>query len=186
MPGTGMNVVPKLPKRPAPVFMSFRTYRSIWYRHGSLHRYWQYRCPYRTNVPRCSIPVLVRTELTEMCATGIDVVPNLSVGYRFWYRTELPEVSGTGSDIELNIPKWYWCRAENTDVSGTGIDAVPNLQKSPVPVITSYRTYRSVLHRYQCRTDTCTGTGTGTVTDLGKYAGGIHTEHFRYFTAVPA
>ena len=29
----------------------------------------------------------------------------------------------------------YWCRTELTEVSGTGIDVVPNLPKCPVPVI---------------------------------------------------
>ena len=53
MSGTGIGVVPNLPKGPVPVFMSYRTYRSVRY------RYW------------------CRTELTEVSGAGIDVVPNL-------------------------------------------------------------------------------------------------------------
>ena len=118
-----------------PVWMSYRTYRSVRY------RYW------------------CRTELTDVSGTGIDVpklpkcpvpiwksvpVPAVpvsisyrsyrSVRYRYWRRTELTEVSGTGIDV---IPKV-------TEVSGTGIDVVPNLRKCPVPVLMSYRTHRSV------------------------------------------
>ena len=37
----------------------------------------------------------------------------------------------------------YGYRTELTEVSGTGIDVVPNLPKCPVPVWISYRTYRS-------------------------------------------
>ena len=44
--------VPKLPKCPVPVLMSYRTYRSDHYRYGC-------------------------TELTEVSGTGIEVVPNL-------------------------------------------------------------------------------------------------------------
>ena len=95
---------------------------------------------------------------------GIDVVPNLpSVRHRYWWCTELTEVSGTGIDAVPNLPKcpvpvwkfvpvsavpvsmsyrtyrsvWYryWRRTELTEVSGTGIDVVPNLPKYPVPVI---------------------------------------------------
>ena len=33
-------------------------------------------------------------------------------------------------------------------MSGTGIDAVPKLPKCPVPVLMSYRSYRSVRYRY--------------------------------------
>ena len=51
--GAGIDVVPKLPKCPVPVLMSYRTYRSIRYRY-----------------PCC-------TEVTEVSGTGIDVVQNL-------------------------------------------------------------------------------------------------------------
>ena len=86
--GIIIDVVPNLPKSPAPVLMSYRTYRSVRYR---------YPC---------------RTELAEVSGTGIDVVQNLpkspapvlmsyrtyrSVWYRYWCRTELNEVSGTGN-----------------------------------------------------------------------------------------
>ena len=43
---------------------------------------------------------------------------------------------------------WCGCRTELTKVSGTGIDVVPNLPKCPVPMLMSYRTYRSVRCRY--------------------------------------
>ena len=58
---TGIDVVPKLPKYPVPVLISYRTYR------GVRHRYW-----------RC-------TELTEVSGTGIDVVYQTygSVRYRY-------------------------------------------------------------------------------------------------------
>ena len=35
----------------------------------------------------------------------------------------------------------------HTEVSGTGIDVVPNLPNCPVPVLMSYRSYRSVRYR---------------------------------------
>ena len=79
-PGTGMDV-PNLPRCPLPALMSYRTYRSVWYRY-----------PYRT-------------ELTEVSGTGIDVLPNLpSVRYRYPYRTELTEVSGTGMKVYILVP----------------------------------------------------------------------------------
>ena len=93
--------------------------------------------------------------------------------YRYGYRTELTEVTGSGIDVP-NLPKCpvpvlmlyrnsrsvryryeslyryrryrYPC-TELTEVSGTGID-VPNLPKCPVPVLMSYRTHRSVRYRY--------------------------------------
>ena len=74
-------------------------------------------------------------------------------------RTELAEVSGTGIDVEPT--------AVPTPVQ-TSIP-VPNLPKCPVPVLMTYRTYRSVRYRYSCYTEltevSCTGmkvcTGTG-------------------------
>ena len=127
-----------------------------------------------------------------------------SVWYRYWCRTELTEVSGTGIDVVPNLPKCpvpvltslpvpavpvsiscrtfqyrYWCHTEPTAVSGTGINDVTNLATCPVPVLMSYRTYRSFRNWYWC-------TGTGTGTDLGTCNGGICTEHTRYFTAIPA
>ena len=111
--GTGIDVVPNLPKCPVPVLMLYRTYRSVRYRYESLYRYRRYRYPYRA-------------ELTEVSGTGIDVVPNLPkcpvpvlLSYRtyrsVWYR--------------------YLCRTELTEESGIGIDVVPNLTKSPVQVL---------------------------------------------------
>ena len=98
--GTGIDAVPNLAKCPVPVLILYRTYRSVRYRYGSLYRYrrYRYRYPYRT-------------ELTEVCGTGIDVVPKLP-------KCPVPVLMFT----------------ELTEVSGTGIDAVPNLPKCPVPV----------------------------------------------------
>ena len=67
--GTGIYVVPKLPKCPVQVFMAYPSYRSAQYRHWC------------------------RTDLTEVSGTGIDVVPNLPMcpapvlmSYRYRYR----------------------------------------------------------------------------------------------------
>ena len=64
VPGTGIDIVPILPKCSVPVLMLYRTYRSVRYRYESLCQYRRYQHPYRT-------------ELTEVSGTGIDVVPNL-------------------------------------------------------------------------------------------------------------
>ena len=61
---TGIDAVPKLPKCPVAVLLLYRTYQSVRYRYESLYRYRWCRGPYRT-------------ELTEVSATGIDVVSNL-------------------------------------------------------------------------------------------------------------
>ena len=106
-----------------PVWMSHRTYRSVRY------RYW------------------CRTELTDVSGTGMKVCTG---------------TGGTGIPVVPNIPKWplplwmyrsypsvryrYWCRTEHTEVTTTGMD-VPNLPKCPVPVLRSYRTYRSARYR---------------------------------------
>ena len=54
--GTGMDVVPNLPKCRVRVWMSYRTYQSFGYGYGC------------------------RTELTKVSGTGVDVVPNLPKG----------------------------------------------------------------------------------------------------------
>ena len=77
--------------------------------------------------------------------------------YRYQYLTELTE----------------GCHAEVTEVSGTGVDVISTLRKCPVPVLTSYRTYRSVRYRYWYRTDTGLATGA----DLGTCTGGMCTEY---------
>ena len=41
--GTGIDVVPNLPKCPVPVLMLYRPYRSVRYRYESLYRYRPYR-----------------------------------------------------------------------------------------------------------------------------------------------
>ena len=72
----------------------------------------------------------VRYRLTEVSGTGIDVVPNLPKCPVpvFMYRTY------------RSVRHRYWCRTELTEVSGTGIHVIPNLPKCPVPVLMSYRT----------------------------------------------
>ena len=91
--GTGIDVVPNLPKCSVPVLELYRTYRSVRQRYESMYRYrrYWYRC----------------AELTEVFGTGIDAVPNVpkfpvpeltsyrtyrSFRCRYWYRTELTEV----------------------------------------------------------------------------------------------
>ena len=81
---------------------------------------------------------------TGILRTGMDVVLNLakcpvpvltsnrtyrSVRHRYSRCTDLTEVSGTGTKV---------C----TGTAGTGIDVL-NLPKIPVPVLMSYRTYRT-------------------------------------------
>ena len=61
--GTGIGVVPNLPKGRVPVLVSYRTHRSVGYRY-------------------------------------------LSVRYRYWFRTELTEVSGTGVEFVQNHTGW--------------------------------------------------------------------------------
>ena len=105
--GTGIDVVPKLPKYPVPVLMLYRNGRSVRYQYESLYRYRRYRYPCRTG-------------LIEESGIGIDLVPNLpkcpvtvlmsyrtyrSVRYRYWCCTELTEVSGTGNTG--GIYRWY-------------------------------------------------------------------------------
>ena len=75
------------------------------------------------NLPKCPVPV---STLYRTCR---------SVRYGYWRWTEVTEVPGT-------------CTKVCTGTGGTGINVVPNLQKLPVPVLMSYRTYRSF--RYRC------------------------------------
>ena len=117
--GTGWDVVPSSPKFPVPVFMSYRTHRSVRY------RYWC--CTENTQVFGTGMKV----------CTGIHVVSNLPkcpVRVLMSYR-KYPCV-------------WcrYWCLTEVIQVSGTGIDVVPTLSNCPVPAL-MYWTYRSVRYR---------------------------------------
>ena len=123
--GTGIDVVPNLPKCPVPVLMLHRNYRSVRYRYKSTYRYRRYRYP-------------CRTELTEAFGTGIDVVPKLP---------KCPVPVLMSSRTHRGVRYRYSC-TEVTEVSGTGIDVVPKLPKGPVPVLLSYRTYRSVRYGY--------------------------------------
>ena len=107
---------------------------------------------------------------TGILSTGMDVVPNLpkcpvpvltsyrtyqSIRYRCWRCTEVTEVSGTGSKVY-------------TGTARTGIDAVPNLPKFLVPVLISYRTYRSYQHLCLTEVTEFSGTGIDVVPNLPK------------------
>ena len=98
--GTGLDIVPILPKCPVPVLEVYRTYRGVRY------RYW-----------RC-------TELTQVCGTDTKVCAG---------------AGGTGIDVELNLRKFLV----------SVFDAVQSLPTFPIPVLMSYRTYRSVRYRYE-------------------------------------
>ena len=117
------------------------------------------------------------TDFTEVFGAGIDVVPNFtevsgtsndvpklakcpvtvlmmyrtcrSFQYRYWWCTELTEMSGTGTRIDL-VPKWSKY-------------PLPVCKSAPVPTIPvsmSCRTYRSVWYRYWCRTELTEVSGT--------------------------
>ena len=120
--GTGIYVVPKLPKCPVQVFMAYPSYRSAQY------RYW------------------CRTDLTEVSGTGIDVVPNLpmcpvpvsmsyryyrSVRYRYWCRSELTEVSGTGNIPPVCLGAY---RTEHTLDFFTAISSVLSTEDITAPI----------------------------------------------------
>ena len=61
----------------------------------------------------------------------------VSCGIIAWAVTD-PGVRGQGQR----------CVRYGTGILGTGVDVVPKLRKCPVPVLMSYRTYRSVRYRY--------------------------------------
>ena len=132
-----------VPVCPVPVWISYRTCRSVRYRHG------------------------FRTELTEESGTGIDVVPNLPkcpvpvLMYRTYgsvrYRYE---------SLYRYRRYRYSYRTELADMSGTGID-VPNFLKCLVPVLMSCRIHRWVRYRYLCTEVTeASGTGVDVVQNL--------------------
>ena len=122
--GTGIHVVPNLPKCPVPVLMSYRTYRSVRY------QYWR------------------RTEVTEVSGTGIDVLPKLSkCPVPVCKSVPLASVPVVMSyRTSRSVRYRYWCRTEVTEVPGTGIDVVPNLPKYPVPVTPAV--YAAGMPRY--------------------------------------
>ena len=129
----------------------YRTFRSVRYR----YRYGidvvpiPVPTPVQTSIPVPAVPVLIRTELTELSGTGIDpvlIVPNLTKGtvpvlmlYRT-YRSVQYRYESMYRYRRYQDPR----RTELAEVFSTGIDVVPNLPKCPVPVLTSYRIYRSV------------------------------------------
>ena len=116
----------------------------------------------------------VRIQHVHMFISRVCLVRHQYARYRYGCRTELTEVSGTGIHVP-NLPKYpvpvlmygtirsvryryeslyryrryrHPYRTKLTKVSGTGMDVVPNLLKYLVPVLMSYRTYRSVRYRY--------------------------------------
>ena len=107
-----------------PVWMSYRSYRRVRY------RYWR------------------RTEVTEVPGTGIDAVPNLTkCPVPVWKSVPVPAVPVSISYRSYrNVRYRYWRRTEVTEVSGTGIDVVPSLPKCPVPVIPAV--YTGGMPRY--------------------------------------
>ena len=119
---TCKGVFGTVPVSPVPVWMSYRTYRSVQYRYHSC-----------------------RTELTVVSGTGIiDVVPNLpkcSAPVLMLYRTHRSVRYQYESLYRFRRYRYPY-RTERTAVSGTG-DVVPNLPKYPVPVLMSYRTHPS-------------------------------------------
>ena len=121
--GTGIEVVPNLPKCPVPVLMSYRTYQSVRY------RYW------------------CRAELTKVSGTGIDVPKLRKCPVPVWmfYRT-YRRVRYRHETLYRYRRYRYPYRTELTEVYGTGIDVVPNLPSCPVPVLMC-RTCRSVRYR---------------------------------------
>ena len=108
------------------------------------YRYFRYRYACRTELTEYPVPVL------------ISYLTYRSVRYRYWCCAEITEVSGTGMKVCIGT-------------GGTGIHVVPNLPKCPVPVLMSYRTYRSVRYRYWCTELTeVSGTGIDVVPNLPK------------------
>ena len=95
--GTGIGVIPNLPKCPVPLLMSYRTYRSVRY------RYW------------CC------TEVTEVSGTGIDVPSLPKSPVPVWTSVPVPAVPVSMSYRTYRSVRYrYWCRTELTEVSGTG------------------------------------------------------------------
>ena len=60
------------------------------------------------------------------------------------------------------------CVRYGTGILGTGMD-VPNLSKFPVPVLMSYRTYRSVRYWYWCHIELTEVSGTGNTGGTPRY-----------------
>ena len=130
--GTGINVVPNLPKCTMPVLMSYRTYRSVRHRYRCRTGLTKVSVP---DLPKCPVPVLMLYRNYQSVRYRYESL------YRYrWYR--------------------YPCRTELTEVSGSSINVVPNFPKCPVPVLSrteltelsgtgieSYRAYRSVRYR---------------------------------------
>ena len=105
--GTGIYVVPKLPKRPVPALM-YRTYRSIRYRYGCRTEVIEVSgtgIDVEPKLPKYPVPYSCRTELTKVSATG---------------RTDPTEVSGTGNTGDTTP-----CVPDKTHPSLYGVQKVP-------------------------------------------------------------
>ena len=100
--GTGINVVPNLPKCPVPVLMLYRNYRSgikVCSGTGGTG----IDVP---KLPKCPVPVLMyRTYRRVPYRNWCTEVTEQSVWYQYLGRTELTEVPGTGIDAVPNLPK---------------------------------------------------------------------------------
>ena len=99
------------------------------------------------------------TEATEVSGTGIDVVRNLpKCPVPVWKSVPVPAVPVLMSYRSYrSVQCRYWCRTEVNELSGTGVYVVP----IPAPLLMSYRTYRSVRYRYSLRTELTEVSGTG-------------------------
>ena len=117
--GTGIDIVPTLPKCPVPVLM-YQNYRSVRYRYESMYRYRRYRYP-------------CRTELTEVSGTGIDVVPNLP---------NFPVPVLMSCRTYRSVLYRYGCRAELTKCP---VPVTPAVYTSCMTWYVPYRTHPSLL-----------------------------------------
>ena len=109
---------------------------------------WSERTGVLGTVPVSSVPVWMSYRTYQIAR------------YRYWCRTELTEVSGTGIDMPIfSGTGMKVC----TGTGGTGVHIVPKLSKCPVPVLLLYRTTRSVRYRYWCRTELTEVSDTGII-----------------------
>ena len=103
----------------------------------------------------------------KMWRYRVDVVPNLlKCPEPVWKSVPVPAIPLSPTYLTYESIRYrYWCRTELTEVSGTGINVVRNLPKCPVPVIrpVCLGTYRTVpntpLHIY---------TGNGLISELKR------------------
>ena len=121
--GWGMYIICKgvfgtVPVFSVPVWMSYRTYRSVRHR---------YRC--RTGLTKVSVPDLPK------CPVPVLMLYRNYQSVRYRYES-----------LYRYRRYRYPCRTKVTEVSGTGVDAIPKLPKCPVPVISAV--YTAGMPRY--------------------------------------